>query len=259
LIGVISNNRFWASKSTFMNDPREIAYAWEIYKKELATRQQMDQDVGKVLLRKIELMFELQDMFMLSFSRSLDDLSLWNRYNDARGYCLHLDARDLHERIVGEEAKQWLQGFHPAIYGRDEQEEWARRLLSAYLDEQSRALLPDLMHSPESAEWKNQILDSLFAFKSEAYRVENELRAMFHVPNLKSYLRDTYWKGAVKFRPRDGYVLPYIEVPLSSHHWLKAVMLGPRLTDPRAKEGLQILLASKGIDVPVLDSQCPFR
>ena len=98
-----------------------------------------------------------------------------------------------------------------------------------------------------------------FLFKDKAFAHEKEARLIFHlaesVPS-EDYMGHGF---AIKYRPKNGYIIPYIEieVPITC---FKSITVGPLIAQLEAKQSLQKFLKSRGYNnVEINCSNVPVR
>lgn len=113
--GIIKNNCFWATKSNFLNDPKEFSYIENIvlpvcneYIKNDTYKMMFIEDVMEesVLLDG----GENTDYFVLSFSNCRDSITMWEQFANRTGYNIAFSSDDIVKRI-GEENKIEYHGF----------------------------------------------------------------------------------------------------------------------------------------------------
>ena len=87
-------------------------------------------------------------------------------------------------------------------------------------------------------------------FKQEGFAAEQEYRFVF------KRQKDT----AVHFRAKDGFMLPYIEIPLSDRNLpVEEIMIAPQNHIDLAKSGMEYMLYIKGYKAKVALSNIKLR
>ena len=99
LISILESRTLWASSMRHLNDPRELVYAIEIVKEELARRSNGLEDLygslgwspdqgAQNLLKQLD-KFTASTLYVTSFSEHKDVLSQWRAYcRDGNGYAI---------------------------------------------------------------------------------------------------------------------------------------------------------------------------
>ena len=91
-------------------------------------------------------------------------------------------------------------------------------------------------------------------FKNSSFQHEEEIRAVITIPK---EIKERRFE--IKYRPVNGYIVPYIEVPFPKEI-IKEITIGPLLKDKIALNTVIDLLKSRGYDsVEVLNSNIPIR
>ncbi len=263
LIGIVSNNCFWATKSDFLNDPHEFSHMRTIIEEacrecipDSALQNQFLRDVLEESV--IVTGGRNRDFFVLSFSTCHDSITMWSEFGSKTGYSLAFDSGQIVQRI--EEANNVAyHGF--VVYDPEALRETMRLLLNDYLPRINRMPLKDILRlgcqEPDNTIYlgachKFQRIAAVYAmfFKNEAFAPEKEYRFVFRRG------KDT----VVHFREKDGFLIPYIEVPLSEHLLpLTEVMAAPQNHMDLAKNGVEYLMQYKGYDAKVSVSGIKLR
>jgi hypothetical protein len=258
VFGILASKSFWISKSSFMNDPGELLYAWNMYIHEIEKGGDKIRPIFGPMVQWIQGVLEVQDFFILSLTKERDSLSLWQRYSKGSGYILEIDLENLTKEINIGDYKNNFNGFFEVYYDNDFQNKVVHVNIQNYITAQSNNRNFPL-NSESTSDITFRILSSIFAFKHGSYKDESEVRGVFWIPNLKSLVVKESWLSIVNFRQQSDKIIPYIEIKFSSFNWLKSITLGPLNKDSVRKEGLQLYLLSKDINIPIFESDVPYR
>lgn len=257
--GIINYNCFWATKSDFLNDPNEFSHIQGIIEdvcreniKNPALREQFLKDSIYAVREKN------REYFVLSFSKCRDSITMWSEFGNKTGYNIGFRSNEIIARI--EEAAEIA--YHGlVVYDTRQQKQLIRRIICASL--------PHLLHMPLDAILdagsrdprdgnylkacrKFQKTAEVYAmfFKHEGFAQEQEYRFIFKKQ------KDT----TVYFRPKDGFMLPYIEIPLSERNLpIEEIMVAPQSHIDLAKNGMEYMLQTKGYDADVSLSNIKLR
>ena len=104
---------FWATNAYYMNDPKEIEYSFklfidslEFFEKETNIKDNKLSDFFKKTDMHNELFKMFGDPFLISFSESFDDLSMWRFYGkNGDGVSIGIDREYLIEFSKGKESQ----------------------------------------------------------------------------------------------------------------------------------------------------------
>lgn len=246
LMGMIESNRLWMSKGTFLNDSSELVYFSGVLKNILAKMEVQDQ--GELWIIFTEQLQQALDHFMkeiaesgfevyiFSMSQTEDSLALWYNYAKGDGYNIGFSADDLLREIKYYPLDTGaLHGL--VVYSRQEQETILRNLLlksfelvSDHQVEHVTAVLAEHFFSV--------ITSCAIFFKDETFKSEEEYRiAIIGGGDLGE---------KVKFRARDGVIIPYIEVAFEEKLPISHITIGPKNNIDIAKSGIEHYVKSKG-------------
>lgn len=256
LLGILNSNTFWISKSTFMNDPGEIEYAWKLYQAEIGKHE--GADLFRPLINWIDGILRVQDIFILSLSKDKDSLSLWSRYGQGHGYSIEIDMDKLIAEINDTNLKIPFKAFFDVSYEQD----FLKKYVEAHMEKYYKAQKVNKNYpidSEQTVDLMFNVLSSLFAFKHKAYADEKEIRGIFIIPNRYSLVTDSIWDDNVSFRIQDNRIIPFITLKMNNLNWIKGIILGPLNKEERDLEGIDLLLKSKKLKINVTKSEVPYR
>ena len=210
-----------ATHGKFMNDPEEL-----IKGARLCAYIMEQNDPSKSSEEHLDKIMHMYDKyFLVSFSEDKDSLPLWNTYaNKSTGVAIgfeRLKSLSLTDLVV------------KCIYGVNTFTE----TLDMYMN---------------SNRLKIGGYFSIYTFpqrlKNEAFSYENEIR-----------LIGDFRKAPVKFREKNGYIIPYKEIFFAKEQ-IKSITLGPCQYMDNAVYSLRQFLDSRGFEhVEIKKSSIPFR
>lgn len=257
--GILSNNCFWATKSDFLNDPNEFSHIQGIVDKIC------QENIKKMALKEIFLQDSIyaeqekqRDYFVLSFSKCRDSITMWSEFANKTGYNIGFRSDDIIARI--EEAAEIA--YHGlVVYSTKQQMQLIRKNICNYLPNLLRMPLDAILElgkqdrqneTYQKACKKFQRTIEVYAmfFKHEGFAEEQEYRFIFKKQ------KDT----TVHFRAKDGFMLPYIEIPLSEKNLpIEEIMVAPQNHIDLAKNGMEYMLRTKGYKANVSLSNIKLR
>jgi len=286
LIGVLNQNKLWATNISFLNDSLEYDFGLEsvcLSFNEALERVKNHQDdmtpfsdeLAKAVQFAIKMLegtgvISKDSQFVSCFSRIRDDLGQWRGYAQ-EGYCISFDYAMLTESIKEkhEDAKAVRSG--PVIYGNGDemgQADYIHAVLArmhdilhsevfdveAYGFNRGEAFFTDLVenddrHTLAALSAFSAVQQSIPLYKEKGFRSEQEVRVFVSHP------------GAVKFRSSRIGPIPYIELDFDPA-CIKAITVGPGLNIELRKTTLEYLLVQtfgKDHDIAVKKSNLSFR
>ena len=257
--GIINHNCFWATKSDFLNDPNEFSHIQGII--DDVCQEQIKDPVLKEMFLADSIYSDQEkgrEYFVLSFSKCRDSITMWSEFGSKTGYNIGFRSDEIIARI--EEAAEIA--YHGlVVYNTKKQHQLIRRNLCNYLPNLLRMPLQDILENGRNnrqertyvkACRKFQKMAEVYAmfFKHEGFAEEQEYRFIF------KKRKDT----TVYFRPKDGFMLPYIEIPLSDRNLpIEEIMVAPQNHIDLAKNGMEYMLQTKGYDADVSLSNIKLR
>jgi len=261
--GIINHSCFWATKSDFLNDPNEFLYIRNII---LSVCEEYieDESQRELFLNSIMEGQRLyggetgRDYFVLSFSCCSDSITMWSEFGSKTGYNIAFGGRQIVERI---QEKNLVDYHGYVIYSVEKQKRIMRHLMSDYIPEclgmPFARILEAGSRDKQAAVYREACkifcrVASVYAmfFKHEAFAQEQEYRFVFRRQD------DT----EVLFRVKDGFIIPYIEIPISPKLLpIKRIMVAPENHLDLARSGIEYLLKYKGYQVEVVLSDIKLR
>lgn len=249
LMGMIETNRLWMSKGTFLNDSSELVYFSGILTKVLAKMEEREKGALWTLFTE-QLQLALNhfmkevtesgfEVYIFSMSQTEDSLALWYNYAKGDGYNIGFLADDLLGKI--NRYPMDARGLHGlVVYNRQEQETILRELLltsfelvSGHEVEEVAAALPNYFFSV--------IASCAIFFKDAAFKSEEEYRI--------AIIGRGDVTEQVKFRARNGVIIPYIEVAFEEKLPISHITIGPKNNIDIAKSGMEHYVRSKGYEL----------
>lgn len=259
LLGILDVNGFWATNYGFLNDKEEILHGKKLCVDIIGILKEEHEHSGgqKFLDELLNLIFSNdQDVFIVSFCSKPDLLSQWRGYSrGSAGVSLGFKFNELVKYSTIRDNEYFIP--RSVIYNPDIQ--------SAILYDCIKAGLEYVLDYPEHEyfivrEINNTVKYFISLFKDSSFKEESEWR--FVVTN---YMESCGKKHQVKFRTRNNFILPYIEMKLK---YLQAeelplpvrkIIVGPPANDTTIKS-IEYMLQNKDLnDISVLPSNIPFR
>lgn len=257
--GIINHNCFWATKSDFLNDPNEFSHIQRIL------AQVCQETIRDTALREMFLHDSIyagtekkREYFVLSFSNCRDSITMWSEFGNKTGYNIGFSSNRIIARI--EEAAEIA--YHGlVVYQTKQQMQLIRKNLCSYLPNLLRLPLEGILklgsQNPQDALYqkacrKFRRTAEVYAmfFKHEGFAEEQEYRFVF------KRQKDTM----VQFRAKDGFMLPYIEIPLSGQNLpIEEIIVAPQNHIDLAKSGMEYMLHAKGYQAAVSLSNIKLR
>lgn len=262
ITGIINNNCFFATKSDFLNDPNEFLYTKSIVEKvvfELAESEYKKQFLLDVMTGASFIKNSNDDeYFVLSFSSCRDSITMWSEFGSKTGYNIGMNSEEIISRIA-EQNEIDMHGF--VIYDESRQKELIANIIKDDIEKEiGKEFNQILLDKANGTNEENyEIACSVFRekaslyamfFKNNAFKEEEEYRFVFKKQSLTQ----------VKFRVKDGFIIPYIEIWLSDKLLpIKEIMVAPENHIDLAKNGMEYMMKAKGYDVPICLSDIKLR
>lgn len=183
---------------------------------------------------------------------------MWSEFGNKTGYNIGFRSNDIIARI--EEAAEIA--YHGlVVYDSKQQKQLIRRIICSSLPNLLRMPLNEILETgirnPKDSNYvkacrKFQKTAEVYAmfFKHEGFSEEQEYRFIFKKQK----------ETTVYFRPKDGFMLPYIEIPLSERNLpIEEIMVAPQNHIDLAKNGMEYMLQTKGYEADVSLSNIKLR
>lgn len=291
LEGIIKNQMIWSTYHTFLNDYKELRYAYDCFKeslnyfeekvfKELEKRQPNNisfyREKFQEFLYSLNGNFEKVGVFVSSFTTERDSLTHWLSYSGQ--YCIVLDENAIeYNNIRLKNSVQHLQNIEYG-YGIGES-----NLIVDLIDLLFKLSPRSFSSQDEANEAVGRIMYDMFIevilyfslIKHEKFKDEKEKRLITLFPEeltvngaeKKSYFTDEdyedvdieYLDKVVNYKiSSKGLFVPFIEIYLPKET-IKEIIIGPALDSFNAEIGLKTLVGKYGINPIISMSNCPFR
>lgn len=230
LLGIIENNRLWASDVSFLNDPSETRFFPDFLFSTMENRKggitDQQQEIIHLLKGKLTSSRPTFQTLCISLSRSGDLLSQWRGYgNFGNGYAVEF------KNSLGLVHPQ-LGLFYDVCYGDTDITDFSNDLL-CIMDEAFVKWGDDLID-----DWARVIQALAIGFKDSSYAEEKESRIVVNYSGNTDRGPDFSREAPLCFRTRGSDIVPYI--PLS----LGLMMEG----EPTPKLAIQRIIAGPGVD-----------
>jgi len=260
---ILETKRLWGTRSSQLNDRREVDHALDILRRVLVARSSTihpNQDMYPEEVTAVRYPPDLITTFLASMSGAEDDLSQWCMYGDAfSGLALGFDSAVLVALDAADDIPQPV-GFFKVLYDEAEQKEHFEQLASRWEDHVAsawRRLLP-----AEGSVRKHRA--SLFArmlvaglsvaprMKSHYFASENEWRL--------AHLHNRHQSDCEVFMDAERQHVALNLGQLTGVLPLVSVWLGPAVANDKSEDLVRKLLSQYGRDdVIVRRSEIPLR
>lgn len=273
LLAILQTQTMFATERSFLNDPEEFEFGIRSVRLQIENCEIPTPLTDQMLLALDEKLLDSLRVFVLSLSGNPDLLSQWRAYaDDGKGYALGLDGAALRERAgFGEFATR-----HIDLENLDEQLCFCYHLLPVIYDPgEKEAVLIEFIQAVDAfwreIEDKNdarslelfrllfryRVKELLIAFKQPGYKEEAEWRVVATVPEKSP---------KIHFRNTSFGIAPYVVIELSRTEIagqkrlpLSSIFIGPRSPAQHNTRGLEMLLQSKRMQVPLIQSATQYR
>lgn len=300
LKGIIDSSCFFASRSDFLNDYTEMKYCWDLVlqivdslimvcrqdqitrNKELEFYNDLKCETEKYCIE----IDELEEIFVLSFTKNEDSLAMWSHYAGSDGYNIAIDLRDNIELWNKLDGIQFRYGA--VVYNKARQQEIIRK-------EINRAVAIWNNIESTASKWTYLVIDALLYrikvwtmfLKNGLFEEEQEVRIAFFRANpeintkrIIESLHSMYPESEIdeiknildknsltlkddnlikQFRVRNNIIYPFIKIAFETKS-ITGVRVGPINKLDKAVLGLSMYLASRGLKGRKVDrSKCPLR
>jgi hypothetical protein len=210
---ILDKKKIWLTDIRFLNDKKELLEGLKLLNETLLNEVSSDLQFAEQAAKQIRLSLtnieapnnDLNPLYVFSLSTEIDLLSQWRAYGS---YALEFDEELLH---------QHLNMLYPCLYSLDEKiEHSASEVEKSIKDIATEMEANNGSLGPNGYDSMINLMHDAARFKHEGFKEEKECRVI--VPQDDKY--------EVKFRPRKGMLIPYIEVeiPLDC---IKSIQLGP--------------------------------
>lgn len=257
--GILRDMAFYATKSDFLNDTKEMYYT--LYVVDHVIAEIKDQKMRKLLKAKLDQyvdILEKQWFFITSFSDDPDSITLWAEFGDKTGYNLEFNSTELLERIR-DNRRIVHHGY--LIYGWEEQKAIIRDLLFDKVPERIGMSFKEIMYCAENdmeaicfngfcKEFLEMISIYALFFKQEEFAAECEYRMVFIESDPEK----------IEFRAKDGFLMPYIKIDVKGEKsFIKKITVAPKNHVDLAKAGMELFTKHYGYGVDVNLSKIHLR
>jgi hypothetical protein len=259
LLGIVRDERLWATNIKFLNDEHEFLHAVGLIKEIIANQKSafgpVFEEYKKFLTSKLDNLddFRADSVFTLSFSAETDLLSQWRGYcPNNNGYCIVFDGQKLFEAVRDKFEESHLV---QCVYDESTKQTKIKKILNEHWHKFAK------LESPKEKRHLVEELSKTFVlfasyFKHPSFAEEQEHRLVI----LLEYASD----HDLKFREGRSSLVPYIELP-ASRKLIKMICIGPNANKALALRALEPFLEkTSGIPsfistVELVHSKTPYR
>lgn len=259
LIGIVSNNCFWASNILQMNDSAEYKYSGKIISNFLRIKAKEIKGRGADFLDEYAEIFldnfnyldnkgwSNEPIYSFSLSEKPDRLSQWRGYTPHDGgYCVGIYKSKLEEISNSNGYK-----LEKCIYNEQDQLTRISDILSPVLN---------------SYDWDKVHGTEKYTRLAHIFRKSQPIRAIIKDP---SFFEEAEWRiygnrpninTKLHFRNKGSYVIPYRILNFDPEKLISEIYLSPDLDHERAASSIRMLLGSNRIgDCKIHPSSCTLR
>lgn len=278
LMGILQKEKicFWFSKHDCLNDCSEGKEMIEHYKnacKELKDNKKINKffydNISNLKPRNLISFFSKKnntttkvesldyDAYICCFSKDNDSLGLWRYYaknNKYEGYNIGCKSEIFEKKIndvwFGNNKEKYnLSNLKKVIYDDEEKKKhYKDTIINCYESYELGLSLKRI-----SLFLSDVLLETQLLFKHKCFESEKEVRAIMYIPKEKSGYD-------IKYRIRNGIIVPYIEVTVENKKHLSDITIAPLLNDEIAKVNLEQYLNANGYkNIEVKNSKLPIR
>jgi len=273
LLKILESNSLWATNCAYLNDKNELLELKKTIRKYLTTLPNDDKKAFSSFTNDVIL--SLNDSFrdrtfIISFSKSLDDISMWNYYG-LNGVAIQFDQNVMLNRSANnrmdcikdrnniiKRGQLQYKGIGEVIYSDDAYYSFLKPNLDIILD----IIKFENAHKKPSKEITTMLSKTILEIlqlasfkKNRSYEYENEIRIVYRI----NEEMDTTCE---LFRIKNNEIVPFlIIVPndIKDKLPIQSIMINPKNNNKQMVTSLNRLLKSFGYDVPVIKSKHNMR
>ena len=289
LKGILDSKKWYATHSSYLNDPKEITYADEMMSEILESRltalasdnilvRVYEEVLGKSYGKPSVLKAWDDDIYLISFSEDGNLLDQWRAYgDDGNGYSIGINPSILNNKLRGNHIFSFREGglaFVKVSYDVAEQRSLILDLIEKVeqvieieyksLRVEGRKLFPRV-----AAQSLSRIISQFALFyKNPAFKREQEWRVVNKRwgRNVRRRINADAVEG-VLFRPSGNILIPYLELDFSIEGNpeilpIEKIYLGPRHKNTNGENSLEMYLLTLGYreNMPNLEiSDIPYQ
>lgn len=251
LLGILTENKLWATDIFYLNDSSEFIYGKELILRYLRNPYRKLPRVAQ-LFKDVESMLEDVESFLrfyvLSFCKNGNLLSQWRSYGDSRaGYSIGIKTDQINYKMLDKVM------LRKVVYKPEEQDSYIKLIFDKAVEIFDRGEKDSL-----DVCVANAYLELICSLKHPAFESEAEWRIV--------YLTDIPDKD-IKLRATRIGIVPYIELSPEKHFSnssgklpITKIICGPSLHPKLTMDSLgQLILKYKYDEVKIEDSKVPLR
>ena len=246
LYGILNEGKFYATDYRFLNDKSEITYTFDLLREILIEKLDLIEDIDyKATIERLISEFESEieyfittNIYIISFSKNKDSLSLWSNYSNKQGYNIGID-------ITNTFALTRESDFFTCevIYDRQKQKELILIQISKLIENLNNLefKIYDYINKCIS-DFLTEIYMYSMYFKDELFKCEEECRVIY-IDLLRSV--------DVMYRPARNLIVPYIKIPKDKEYLpIKYITIGPTNHSDIIFESIKEFVKSKKYIIP---------
>jgi len=295
LVNILKNKTLWLTMPQFMNDPIEMRFADEAILSSLQEVLQTKETDGLLTnIQRHEIYKTIHDFllkhhldesywpsnydyyFVLSFSSAAESLAMWQRYTSLGGYIVQFDRKKLLKQIqtsIKQESYASLVTIHSHVVDYCDSKIDVIKKTKKVVDDLCMGIYK-LCYTPEAIKEAKEtnflkmlspnysshselkfinLLRKLFSFRTHykhvTFKDEKEYRIVIQIDSTIAR------QNVMKFRSRNGLIVPYIEIKLPSiYEAISEIGISPLLKMDKANQGIRLLLREHGDEEEIIPS-----
>lgn len=265
LLGILENQKLWATHTFYLNDKTEINYTHELIEQiyhELIEQAPLDENLlsYRGLLHRLSYKTMRpkpnNDIFVICFCEQKDILSQWRGYGDkGSGYAIGFETNKL-KRVDSNFT------LHKILYDEEKQKEILRAMINAVISSFKQSIIDKSSEEQEKIAdehiliFEEEIISLATYFKHPSFCEENEWRLVFDSD--KNSLKK------IKFRTSISGIIPFVEYEIQNkeHNQLLPIIevwLGPTVKQEASIKSIKMLTDNTYPGLDVSGSKIPFR
>lgn len=260
LEGILKGEELWFTKSDYLNDSTEMNYIFQTLDKALDESRYSKDFCNHIRDRFIKSKVGFQtynadDYYICSFSKSNDELNMWNYYSKSEskaGYNISFKSLELLKCFKKTDDIHFNMG--DVVYGDEVQTKIWNPTLELF-----NKLYLDACHKENSMDLvsiDNVLVDIFLIYapfiKHTAFKSEAERRIIYRVSKHDDK------KNEINIREQNGIFIPYIRLEFEKEA-IQSIMISPYVKSDNKVKSLEMLLKQYGYNAKINLSDIPIR
>ena len=265
LMGIVASGTIRFTEYSSLNDATEGDYIFFVLKSLLNYDIAYDKRFINEIVQHVDAndyydVYPDKDLkyFISCFSLNNDSLPMWNYYANKKGYNINFDFYDIKQEVEKIQKKYPKNVYfepYQVLYETEKQKEFLIEHLNyvykIWKDRKSDFIIKFFL---------NYLNSIKFAFKHPAFKSEDEVRFVYKIKKefFNSEIAKTGEKELIKIKEKNGYFVPFIDVPFDKKI-VKKICLSPLYKSTQAKESLYFFLNKYGYNAKIETSDIPLK